>query len=93
MIDRNRQHGADATPELQFVRDDLREHLADAIDTIIACWDEWESDASQDAQVEQDNEAWFDAMNQQLAVVLVGMLERMQDRFGFVIVSDAHVNK
>jgi hypothetical protein len=53
--------------------------VEDARNTIIACWTEWDADASEAAQIEQDNEAWFSAMNAQLDCVLYGMLDDIPD--------------
>jgi hypothetical protein len=58
-------------------RRDIVKAVQDARDTIIACWSEWDGEASQDAQSAQNNEAWFDCMNAQLDCVLYGMLDQI----------------
>jgi hypothetical protein len=50
----------------------------DAREAIIACWDDWEREAEQEAQREQNNDAWFSFMNAQLDEVLTGMLDNIE---------------
>ena len=60
------------------LRPDIVQAVEDAGDTILCCWDDWEASASQDAQNEQDNEAWFRGMEAQIEAVLYGMLDQIQ---------------
>jgi hypothetical protein len=51
--------------------------VEDARETILCCWDDWEQEAGEDAQNQQSNDAWFDAMNAQIDCVLYGMLDQI----------------
>lgn len=48
--------------------------IRDAMETIIRCWDEWEAEASQEAQMHQDDQFWFEEMQNQIGAVLTGMV-------------------
>jgi hypothetical protein len=49
----------------------------EAAHTIINCWDDWEADSGNDAQVSQNPEAYFDGMHAQVECVLTGMLDEV----------------
>ncbi len=53
------------------------EIILQARDTLIRCWDEWDAEANNEAQNEQDNEAWFNFMECQVETVLRGMAEAL----------------
>ena len=54
--------------------DNADDRIRDATDILIRCWEEWAASAEEDAQREQDDEAWFDAMRDQVGAVLTGMV-------------------
>jgi hypothetical protein len=51
------------------------EVVGDAVHTLIRMWPEWEADANQQAQQQQDNEAYFGTMTPQVEAVVGGMLD------------------
>lgn len=77
----NDYHGANdppisrkALPTIRITPNNADSRIRDACETIIRMWDEWEAEASQEAQQAQDSQAWSDSMMEQLGSVITGMV-------------------
>lgn len=59
---------------VRITQDNARDRISDAMHTVLNCWSEWESYAQDEAQRQQDSEAYDDAMQANLSAVLAGMI-------------------
>lgn len=60
--------------QVHVTSENCSSRVEEAMDTILACWSDWDGEASQDAQREQSNDAWFFTMRGNLRCVLEGMI-------------------
>ncbi len=60
--------------DVKVTKRNARRRIEDAVQCIINHYDEWEAFAQNEAQIEQDNEAYFEAMQNLLGVVFQGVI-------------------
>lgn len=59
---------------VQITAANSEDRIEEAISVILHCWDDWDADAQQEAQQAQSPAGWLDVMEEQLRVVLQGMV-------------------
>lgn len=69
-----KHYKAPALPTIRITPHNADSRIRDACEVIIRMWDEWDAEASQEAQQSQDSEAWFKLMEGQLESVIAGMV-------------------
>lgn len=65
---------AAALPTIRITPNNADSRICDACEVIIRMWDQWEAEASQEAQQAQDPQPWFESMMEQLGSVITGMV-------------------
>lgn len=61
-------------PTIRITPLNADDRIRDTMEVILRCWEEWDASASQQAQQQQDQQAWFEEMQDQLGAVLTGMV-------------------
>ena len=61
-------------PTIRITPNNADSRIRDACEVIIRMWDEWEAEASQEAQQGPDPHPWFESLMEQLGSAITGMV-------------------